>query len=195
MKEKLTLRNLVLAIVFVVGIVALIVSFNAGAKMTMEMMGQKASMEMRGLIFGKQYEILDGVKGEAATENLVHAKLSQFGVILLLVAPVVALVASLFLPQGVAKKLTVLAIVLVVVGVVFVCMMKGSYIRQSVKVEIKNAKELGVEVTSEEKKEMIKTMKEAMKDFKANGALIVTIVLGIVEVIGLSLSQVFSKNK
>lgn len=188
MKEKLTLRNLVIVLAFVLGIVALIVSFNAGAKANMEFAGQSMKCETRGLIFGKQYSIVDGVKGEAETEDLVHAKLAQLGVILLVVAPVLALVAALFLPKEVAKKVVIGTAVVAVVGVVFVCMMKGSYIRQMVKHELPDA-------TGEEKKEAIKFYKEMMKDNKPNGALIVVIVLGIVEALGLAASQFLPEKK
>ena len=189
MKEKLTLRNLVIAIVFVLGIVALIVSFKAGSKIpgTIE-------VEMKGLIFGKQEMFVNG-KGQGAVDAVVHAKLSQLGVIMLVVAPVLALVSALVLPKAVAKKVILALAVVAVVGVVFVAMMKGSYARQTVKYQVGEAEKAGMEVTAEMKKELLEEVKESMKENKPNGATIVVVILGALEAVGLAVSQFLPEKK
>lgn len=192
MKAKITLRNILVLAAFVFGLIAFILAFSAGLKVRVTEMGITVTTQVKGLIFGKQKIIVGGV--ETAIEDAAHARASIFGAILLLVAPLLAVVATLLLPKGKVRFILLGCEVLVIVAIIMVICLKGSYARSGVAKAIKEAKDAGVDVASDDKKEMIREAKKSLKEYKLNDSAVFMVIMGFLSAACLTVAQ-FVKGK
>lgn len=193
MKGKFTARTALTMVAFFLGVIALVVSLSAGLKT--ELLG--ISSEIKGLIFGKQKVVASalGFSETVEVSNPVYARLSGLGVILLLLAPAAAFFASFFV-RNKAGRFVILGLALVaLLGVVFVFLLKNSYISSEVAKAVKEMKDAGVDVTSEMKKEMITSAKAEMSAAKLNTSAIILGAIGAVEVICMMIASFVGSKK
>lgn len=165
MKEKLTLRNLLVVCAAVLAVVVMAIVTTAGIT--------EDGLSITGLVAGKWTMALDGQK--ETMDASFHCTLSLVGYILVLVGGVGACAVALLVKnEKVSKWAVVGAAALILVGAVLVLLLKTSYVHEDVAYLIR----IGV-LEPSEKQEGIKELTEQMKSANLSAGSVVAGVMAI----------------
>lgn len=164
MKEKLTLRNLLVWGGALLAIVAFFVAFAAGISHS----ESGVSVNIKGLIIGTQKAVMTagGATMESVESDPARAVGSLIGIILALLAGICAVVCSFVLKAEKAKKVIIVCGLVMVVAAVLVLLCKVFYVQAC----ISKANAEGAAADA---------IKEALKPYSLNAATVIVAVMYI----------------